>query len=228
MPKPRDRKYQLTRLKGSILQSINRMRSVKAIFHSIYYNHRWGDGESVSGTGSKIDQTRTISARLPEIFRQYRIQHILDIPCGDFNWMASVDLSDVRYSGADIVRPLVEKNIACHSSPGISFSIMDILADDLPPAGLILCRDCFVHFANKHVFKALSNIKRSGAEYLLATTFPLHQNIDIVTGSWRPINLQTEPFFFPSPLELINEGYHKEDSGIADKSLGLWRISELP
>src|SRR5690348_10569339 len=98
MQKPRDRNYQLATLKGNILQSINRIRSVKAIFHSIYFNHRWGDGESVSGTGSKIDQTRTISTCLPEIFRRYNIQHLLDIPCGDFNWMSSVDLSSVQYS----------------------------------------------------------------------------------------------------------------------------------
>jgi SAM-dependent methyltransferase len=194
----------------------------------MYVNHRWGDKESVSGTGSKLEQTRKLTEILPGLFLQYNIQSVLDIPCGDFNWMRHVDVSCVRYSGADIVKPLIEKNRQIVASPNIDFFVADIIESRLPSVDLILCRDCFVHFSHKHIFKAIANIKTSNSGFLLTTTFPSHANFDIVTGSWRPINLEKKPFSFPHPLEIINEEYHSNNSGIADKSLALWRISDLP
>jgi hypothetical protein len=221
-------RYHLIKLKGNILQNVNRARSVKSIFSSIYFNHRWGDGESVSGTGSKLEQTKTIAAHLPHLFRQYSIQKVLDVPCGDFNWMRHVDLSKVQYHGADIVAPLIQRNKQLHMSPQVNFFVADIIEDELPRADLILCRDCLVHFSYGHIKKAITNIKKSNSLFLLTTTFPKHENSDIVTGSWRPLNMETEPFCFPAPLELFNEGYHKGDSGISDKALALWRIADLP
>ncbi|HEX8999730.1 MAG TPA: class I SAM-dependent methyltransferase, partial [Blastocatellia bacterium] len=76
---------------------------------------------------------------------------------------------------------------------------------------------------------ALRNFKRSKSEYLLTTTFPKTEvNEDILTGEWRPLNLQRAPFNFPEPLRLINERCTEEGDRYADKSLGLWRLSDLP
>ena len=213
-------------LKGNVLRNINRVRSVRSIFQSIYVNREWGDDESVSGTGSKRGQTTRIALMLPLLCREYNIKTILDIPCGDFNWMRFVKLSSLSYHGADIVPALVERNISAYTSENIRFFIADVIRDDLPKVDLILSRDCFVHLSDKHVLRAIENIKRSNSGLLLTTTFPEHQNSNIVTGSWRPINLEREPFSFPVPLSLINEGFHTGEIG--DKSLGLWRISDLP
>ena len=225
---PKNVRYTLGRLRGNVLQNFNRIRSVEAIFSSIYRNHRWGDEESVSGRGSKIEQTKGIAILLPQLFRQYNIRNVLDIPCGDFNWMKYVDLSAVDYLGADIVPALISKNIRLYTAPHVEFFLADIIKDKLPRVDLVFCRDCLVHLSDKHIFTAIKNIKLSGAEFVLTTTFPRHSNFDIVTGNWRALNLQSEPFCFPPPLELFNEGYHSEETGISDKSLGLWRISDLP
>ena len=96
-------------------------------------------------------------------------------------------------------------------------------ADIVPQ--LIADRDLFGHLSNKDVKFALRNIKRSGAKYLLATTFPGHQtNGDIHTGDWRPINLASF-FGLPNPIEYINEGCTAGKGQFSDKSLGLWRIN---
>ena len=211
-----------------MLQNFNRLRSVEAIFTSIYNNHRWGDNESLSGTGSKIEQTKAIAVFVPQLFRKYAIRNVLDIPCGDFNWMQYVDLSTINYLGADIVRELISKNMRSYAEPHVNFFLADIITDKLPKVDLILCRDCLVHFSDKHIFAAIQNIKKSGTELILTTTFPHHSNFDIVTGNWRPLNLQTEPFCFPQPLEVFYEGFHPEKTGISDKSLALWRVSDLP
>jgi hypothetical protein len=91
---------------------------------------------------------------------------------------------------------------------------------------LVLCRDCLVHLSSKDAVAALRNLKRSGSTYLLATTFPEHtDNPDVITGYWRPINLELPPFALPRPMLMINEGC--PERGGADKSLGLWRIADL-
>jgi len=224
VPKPLRRK--LSRLKNNVLLHINRARSIESIFLSIYRYRAWGDGQSISGTGSNLEQTQHISAALPRLFRRYNIRTILDIPCGDFNWMKHVDLSGVDYVGADIVRPVITSDQALHTKSNVKFIVADITSTPLPAVDLILCRDCLVHFSNKHISRAIENITSSRAGLLLTTTFPSQVNVDIATGNWRPLNLQDAPFCFPPPIELINEGYEK-DSGFADKSLALWSIQAL-
>jgi hypothetical protein len=59
----------------------------------------------------------------------------------------------------------------------------------------------------------------------LTTTFPgCASNEDIVTGDWRPLNLQLAPFNLPAPDLLINEQCTEGGNLFADKSLGLWRL----
>ena len=72
------------------------------------------------------------------------------------------------------------------------------------------------------------NIKKSGITYLLTTTFTqCHENVDIVTGDWRIINLEKPPFNFPPPVRIINEKCTEGNGTYADKCLGLWRIKEI-
>jgi hypothetical protein len=150
---------------------------------------------------------------------------MLDIPCGDFAWMRHVDIGAAKYIGADIIRELILSHERLHTTNNRRFAVLDIVADELPQADLILCRDCLVHFSYRLIRKAVRNIGCSQATYLLTTTFPEHSNSDIVTGNWRPLNLCRPPFDFPPPIQLINEGHPPP---YADKSLGLWQISGLP
>lgn len=56
-------------------------------------------------------------------------------------------------------------------------------------------------------------------------------NRDITTGDWRPINLQLAPYHFPQPVDRLNEGSAEVDEDLGafpDKSLGLWRLADLP
>jgi hypothetical protein len=85
-----------------------------------------------------------------------------------------------------------------------------------------------VHLSFADIHRALSNVRRSRITYLVTTTFPgCEVNEDIVTGDWRPLNLELEPFGFPGPSELLNEGCSEAGGLFADKSLGLWRVADL-
>ena len=48
-----------------------------------------------------------------------------------------------------------------------------------------------------------------------------------MTGDWRPLDLERDPFGFPAPLELLNERCTEGGGIFADKSLGLWRTADL-
>jgi len=203
-------------------------RRMEAIFVHAYENNAWAGRQSRSGTGSELEQTRTLIAELPNLFRSLGIRSLLDIPCGDFHWMKQVDLSGIDYIGGDIVAPIIEHNRDIQRAPNVSFRILDLTSDPLPKVDLILCRDCLVHLSYDDIFRALRNIKASGSTYLLATTFVSRvNNFDCKTGSWRVLNLEKAPFLFPSPLCLVTENCTENGGIYADKSLALWRVNDI-
>jgi len=200
--------------------------SAEKVFETIYLENHWKDIESKSGTGSNTRSTATVVQIISQVIQTLQIKVILDIPCGDFNWMQKVNLNCVNYLGADIVTDLVTKNNQQHASQGIKFEKLNILEASLPTVDLILCRDCLVHFSYADIHRAIESVIKSGSTYWLTTTFPANKNYDIITGDWRPINLQDAPFFFPEPLYSYSE-LCIEDERYANKSLAVWRIADL-
>ncbi len=198
------------------------------IFNEIYRMNAWGDKETLSGAGSNTVNTAVVREKFPALLRDLGIRSLLDIPCGDFFWMNQVSLNVERYVGADIVRKLVATNREKFGRIERSFVVMDLLVNDLPTVDLILCRDCLPHFSFSDITEALSRIKRSTSRYLLTSTYASrHENADIVTGSFRPLNLQIAPFNFPAPLVMINEQCTYGNGIYADKSLALWETKNL-
>lgn len=202
-------------------------KTPKETFTFIHDTNFWSGTDSVSGGGSDLHHTQILIQELTDLFKEKGFQTVLDIPCGDFVWMQYVDLKNVKYTGGDIVDELIANNISKFGDrSSIKFKVLDLLTDKLPDADVLINRDCLVHLSYQDVFKALRNIQASGCSYLLTTTFPNHEeNIDITTGDWRVLNLEKAPFNFPKPILLIHEGFKHADFG--DKSLGLWRISDL-
>lgn len=201
--------------------------STKELFTHFYNVNGWGGKESRSGEGSNFEQTRVIRETIPVLFKRFHITSFLDAPCGDLFWMKEMDLGNTQYIGADIVSPLIEKNK--WEYPDKFFIEADIVTSELPQVDLIFCRDCLVHLKLDQIKKAIENFKNSGSTYLLTTTFTgVNMNQERPEpGFWRPLNLLLPPFSFPSPLEIINEGCTQDGGRYADKSLGLWKLSDL-
>lgn len=203
--------------------------SLKDAFTQIYKSNLWNSDDSVSGSGSDIGQTSEVTKRLPDLLKDYKIKTILDLPCGDFNWMKGIDLGVEEYIGGDIVEEIIARNQQAYGDETHRFVNLDLLDDPLPKTGLIFCRDCLVHLSNGDILRAFVNIKRSGIKYLLTTTFVERTgNPDIVSGDWRPLNLQREPFNLPEPICVIDEKCSEGDGEFSDKSLGLWLSENLP
>ena len=198
-------------------------------FEMIYNENFWESNESRSGIGSEIKNTKEVLRAIKLIIKQYKIRSIIDIPCGDFNWMSSLDMENIDYKGFDIVRSVIKENNIKYKKPNVNFYYSDIINSELPKGDLILVRDCLVHFSLKDIKKSIFRIKQSKSTYLLSTSFVnLEKNTDIYTGDWRPINLEKEPFNFPKPIITINEECDEMDGIYSDKCICLWEIEELP
>jgi hypothetical protein len=196
-------------------------------FRLIHATNLWGAETSASGVGSEQAATAAIRRRLPMLLAELGARSLLDAPCGDGQWMASVNLGEVRYVGADIVPTLIA-GLTATSTPGRDYVVADLTCDPLPTCDLILCRDCLVHLSFANIGKAVANFKRSRATWLLATTFTeVMSNEDIEDGDWRALNFTRPPFGWPAPEALIDEECRELDGAYRDKSLGLWRLSLL-
>ena len=195
-------------------------------FRHIYETNHWNDAESVSGPGSTLEETEPIRRALPAMLAELGAASLLDLPCGDFHWMQHTDLSGIDYIGGDLVGELIERNRAQHARDGVAFRKLDLVYDTLPAVDAVLCRDCLVHLSFADAQAALANIARSGAKWLLTTSFPgVTRNDDIVTGQWRPINLMLSPFNLPESKKVITENCTETE--FADKTLSLWAVESL-
>ncbi len=203
-------------------------KSVEEIFTSIAEENFWIEDDSVSGFGSSLVQSATIVKELPGFIKQFKIKSIFDIPCGDFNWMRTVDLSVIDYTGADIVKKIIDRNIEKYQSASKKFICLDLLKDRFNAYDLVFCRDCLVHFSFAYIKAAIQNIKNSGSKYLMLTTFPEEDaNEDIQTGGWRPLNFEKPPFNFGKPIYILNENCTELDGVFKDKSLGVWEVQNI-
>jgi hypothetical protein len=205
-------------------------RTREDIFSDYYKNNKWGDAQSRSGQGSSLESTAALRHHLPVLWRELGVRSIVDAPCGDFAWMSHVDLSGFAYIGIDIVEDVITANKAKYGSRGISFQHLDLISGKLPRGDLVFCRDCLVHFSFADIERALTNIRQSGAQWLMTTHFPkTGRNTEIVTGQWRPIDLERPPFCFPPPRSVILES---SDASAAlnwpDKSLAVWAVADIP
>ena len=198
-------------------------------FQRIHDTNLWGATESASGLGSELDATAVLRTELPRLFEHLNVTSVLDAPCGDAGWINRADLG-VRYVGVDIVPALVERLQARAAAGEIrgEYHLADITRDPLPRCGAILCRDALVHLSFANIACAMANFRRSGAAWLIATTFAEWQtNADCEDGDWRALNFERAPFDWGPPVELLNENCQEAGGGWRDKSLGVWRLAEM-
>ena len=205
---------------------INKLRlllpqNTKKVFRSIYKKNAWGAKESISGPGSTLAYTTELRLQLPGILASIGIKTLLDAPCGDCNWISKIELTGINYTGADIVPEIIEANKIKYSDK--NFINKNIIADKLPATDIVLCRDCFIHLRNAEIINVLQNFKRSGIRYLLASTYPVERNTEILTGHFRPVNLELPPFNLQAPLQKIKDF----PEGSTVRYLGLWLLDDV-
>jgi SAM-dependent methyltransferase len=200
------------------------LTDTRETFRHIFHTNRWRNEESISGPGSTMNATRLIRAALPAVLARLNIRTIVDAPCGDGAWMRLLDYEFDDYLGVDIVPEIIEP-LQKEATSTRRYMLGDIVADVLPTADAVFCRDCLVHLTYELGLRAVANFRKAGFRYVFLTTYPGLENRDIPLGRWRRLNMEGPPFNFPPPLALISE----RRPGHEDvKSMGVWRAADLP
>ncbi|CAH1787878.1 unnamed protein product [Owenia fusiformis] len=206
----------------------------KSKFVEIFNNGFWDmekDGAEFqrSGPGSKLENAQGVIAILHTLINEIkRIKNIrkvnlLDVPCGDMQWMAKFlkTRDDVIYTGIDIVPNLIDHHKTMYPFTEWEFHRGDIATTPLTKSyDLILCRMMLQHLALKTVLKILHNFSSSNSSYLLTTTFPTNpMNNDVIPGEFQRLNLEISPIGLKPPL-----CYHRDQDGPGGHYMGLWEL----
>lgn len=167
-----------------------------------------GGDETPCGSGSRLENTVSVRARLPELAREYGIRSVCDAGAGDLCWIKHVQW-DVEYQPFD----LIPRSAAVQR--------LDIRKEALPACDLILCRLVLNHINPEGVLSALALFRKS-AKYLLAT---LHvtkiKPPDSAFESYNNWDLRAPPFDLGEPDQTI----HDLDRKDPERLLCLWRIA---
>jgi len=115
-------------------------------FTHIYQTNSWNSQESRSGPGSEVSHNITLLENLKEFVVKNNVRTILDLGCGDFNWMQFFDFSLIdKYLGIDIVSEEIEMNTKLFATEKIEFVHGNILNYQLPKVDLVISKDVLVH-----------------------------------------------------------------------------------
>ena len=165
--------------------------------------------ESASGTGSYLKNAKPTIDLIHYTIKTYKISKIIDMGCGDWNWMQHVDLNNIQYMGYDASDEIIQNNIKLYKKPNINFKVADIIHTIPIKADVCICRDVLFHLKNEFVLKVLKNIQKSKTKFLITTCF-----LDVKTNKeirhygkaghlgwgFREINLNVKPFNLQNKL----------------------------
>lgn len=213
------------RLRGHPVEHL-RAGTLRERFQSIYDSGVWVGNlpiESLSGKGSSVEGTLNVREALPNLLSDLKCASLLDVGCGDFNWMKHVPLG-LRYTGIDVAPSVIEKNIALYSSEHVRFFNIDATSEPVPQCDAALCREVIFHLSFKHGLDLIKNLKKCGIKYLICTSDPDHLiNVDIISGAWRELNLEAEPFRLGPPIARIEDAQADNPR----RQLCVWRLDQI-
>lgn len=164
-----------------------------------------GGEETPCGRGSTMAHTEEVREFLPKLISAYGIRSMVDVGCGDANWIRGIELGDCTYHGIDVDSRNLED--AKRKAPHMKFSTE---ADG--EYDLALIRHVLQHLKNSEALSLL-NEWLGKAKWVLATSHPgTTKNLEITRSRFRPINLGL-PLFGMKPEKVFK-----------DDELELWLI----
>lgn len=174
-------------------------------FDLVCRDNRWGSAETVSGPGSERGSSSVehVTTVLEEWIPHLGVARLGDVGCGDLNWQAPflARHPDLDYAGYEVSPAIVQRNQTSH--PDVRCQQLDITRSAPGPCDLILCKDVLNHLDERDVQKALANLARTPAKWLLVTSNRDATNEELSPrhphGS-RHLNLEAAPYALPEPV----------------------------
>ena len=206
-------------------------KGLRDIFSQIYARGLWIEAEgqeSLSGAGSMQQSTQTLVGRLSAFLAEIECRHLVDIGCGDFNWMKRVEGS-FDYVGVDVVPQVIAENEQRYGDVRRRFLCLDATREPIPSGDVALCREVLFHLSFEDGLRLLANIKRAGFRYVVLTndTGAIF-NGDITNGGFRPLNLTKAPYRLPAPSRMLDDDSLGVAKAAKGRVLGVWETAALP
>eukprot|EP00760_Papus_ankaliazontas_P010636 PhM_4_TR14390/c0_g1_i1/m.23863 len=193
----------------------------QSTFSDIATSKVWGATPSGSGSleGQATDKAiallihviKHLRETVPE-FQQRRIR-MVDIPCGDMNWMHKVLFALppdwVEYHGIDIVPSLIQHHQKKYATHGwMHFNQRDVVEHGIPhdiEFDFVFSRHMLQHLGTHDALKVLKSIHtHPTVKYLFTTTYPdwqAYAPLNQLAGTRvRKLNLQLPPAALEPPI----------------------------
>src|SRR5262245_27781775 len=166
-------------------------------FNRNYDEGTWGKdvaGKGTSGTGSTLKITREYRAYVEDFIKKHDVKSVVDAGSGDWSFSSAMDWGNASYLGVDIASDVIAAVRNKHEKGRIKFQVGDI-ADELPAADLLICKDVLQHLSNELVHKFVrNNLSKGKYKWVILTNDRGSDNRDIASGGYRAIDLAAPPF----------------------------------
>lgn len=187
----------------------------KDIFNFIYKTNFWSDR---SGPGSDPKNAKPWIETVNLFLENKGIESVLDLGCGDWRIGKELNLDNKNYVGVD-VSSIIIKEIDYNSKPNISFVSDDIETMIFPKVDLVIIKDVLQHLPNSSVKIIMSKIISSCNYALICNDIGENENIDILSGEHRNLDLSKSPFDYDLKLlTVFDSGYHKKSITLYEKN----------
>lgn len=111
---------------------------------------------------------------------------------------------------------------------------MDLTSDSLAfeNVDLLICRDLMGHLSLNNIDRSIRNILNMRPKWTALTHFRLEkrENIEMVNGGWRAIDMMAAPFNFPQPdfsIFEFGDSAKTRSEDVYKKSLSFWKTENL-
>ncbi|WP_266030444.1 class I SAM-dependent methyltransferase [Brucella intermedia] len=162
-------------------------------FEQIYETDAWHGG---SGPGSFPVHTKGYVRFLEQFLRNERIQSVVDLGCGDWQFSRFIDWNGARYDGFDLVRSVVDRNNNAFGTAKINFHVAQDDPVSLPSADLLIAKDVLQHWSDRAILDFLPHLQKYKFALITNCINPngptTHQ--DAGDGGFRYLDLRQPPY----------------------------------
>lgn len=170
--------------------------------HSNYFTYvynvgMWsGGGECLSGGGSLPENTIEYREFLQKFIKENNIKEVYDFGCGDWYFSRLIDWSNVKYTGVEVVKSLVDNHNKIYKNKNIEFVHIENVENFYKNQGdLLILKDVLQHWNNDEVTTFLNNMVTNFNYILIINSFTQEQDWQDIRNEdrYRPLSCRYYP-----------------------------------
>lgn len=149
----------------------SRFRKPEAVFTRIYRNNLWGGSPDTICSGGGSHDSAVTEAYLEWMRAEadahgFRAMHVVDLGCGDMSIGREFIPHCRHFTGADVVKFVIERHQAELGGESVDFQHLDMVSDDLPEGDICFVRQVFQHLSNRQIACVLPKLRKYRRVYI--------------------------------------------------------------